>query len=482
MRSNGLLKWLTIPLVLVVVFVSIRLFSDAPVVAPATQATGASAPDLTPSEMTALGIEGDSPEDTVATLVAQVKQLREELSEAVSTNKRQQAENERLRLRDRTIDQRIETAVSRERDEWLRTAEQDRADQQQQTNNLFEELRSRLDSGTVDANNDLPIGFGLDGQDSKETAGSEVLWIDPMDLQRKSSDSRRSDSAESKDVTSPSSFAAAADSASDTWNSVSKAVSDTARSAIRETGSEPVYTIPPDATLVGAVAMTALIGRVPVDGAVVDAFPFKVIVGPDNLTANGIELPDLAGAIVSGTASGDWTFSCVRGEIKSITFVFQDGTIASSRESSGRNNRGDTQRSLGYLSDPHGVPCVSGTKRSNAQEYLTSQLLITAAGAGAASLIDSTSGNFSYVTGNNGQTLGTVGITGNEALERILAGGVHEASQWANKLYGQAFAAVYVPPTARVAIHIQEQINIDYDNGGRKVSHRLGEHHDTQME
>ncbi len=228
--------------------------------------------------------------------------------------------------------------------------------------------------------------------------------------------------------------------------------------------------------------MTALIGRVPVDGAVVDAFPFKVIVGADNLTANGIDLPDLAGAVVSGTTSGDWTFSCVRGEIKSITFVFQDGTISTSPESSGKSNRGDSQRSLGYLSDPHGIPCITGTKRSNAQEYLTSQLLITAAGAGAASLIDSTSGNFSYVTGNNGQTLGTVGITGNEALERILAGGVHEASEWANKLYGQAFAAVYVPPAAKVAIHIEEPIQIDYDPNGRKVNHRVGESHASHME
>ena len=53
----------------------------------------------------------------------------------------------------------------------------------------------------------------------------------------------------------------------------------------------------------------------------------KVLIGADNLTANGIELPDVAGAVVSGTASGDWTLSCVRGQVRSITFVFHDGTI-----------------------------------------------------------------------------------------------------------------------------------------------------------
>ncbi|HBP1257584.1 TPA: TIGR03752 family integrating conjugative element protein, partial [Pseudomonas aeruginosa] len=87
------------------------------------------------------------------------------------------------------------------------------------------------------------------------------------------------------------------------------------------------YTLPQNSTLMGSVAMSALIGRVPVDGTVNDPYPFKILIGPDNLTANGIELPDVAGAVASGTASGDWTLSCVRGQIRSLTFVFNDGTV-----------------------------------------------------------------------------------------------------------------------------------------------------------
>ena len=94
MRSNGLLKWLMIPVALMVLFVGIRLFSgggnDA---APRTQTASA----LTPDEMKALGIEGDTPNDTVATLVAQVKQLRTELQTAMTDSKAQRSENERLR-------------------------------------------------------------------------------------------------------------------------------------------------------------------------------------------------------------------------------------------------------------------------------------------------------------------------------------------------------------------------------------------------
>src|SRR3546814_6627359 len=114
-------------------------------------------------------------------------------------------------------------------------------------------------------------------------------------------------------------------------------------------------------------------------------YPFKILVGPDNLTANGINIPDVAGAVFSGAASGDWTLSCVRGQVRSITFVFHDGTIRTIPEDSERNNQRNNQEDgLGWISDPYGIPCVSGDRRSNAQQYLSTQALITAAGAGAA--------------------------------------------------------------------------------------------------
>ncbi|EON5214738.1 TPA: TIGR03752 family integrating conjugative element protein, partial [Escherichia coli] len=95
----------------------------------------------------------------------------------------------------------------------------------------------------------------------------------------------------------------------------------------QKASTRAVYTLPENSTLAGSRAMTALLGRVPVNGTVTDPYPFKILVGKDNLTANGIELPDVEGAVVSGTASGDWTLSCVRGQVNSITFVFADGTV-----------------------------------------------------------------------------------------------------------------------------------------------------------
>ncbi len=114
-------------------------------------------------------------------------------------------------------------------------------------------------------------------------------------------------------------------------NEITRQKAELARNAKNERGIEdaatPVYTLPENSTLVGSQAMTALLGRVPIDGKVTDPYPFKVLIGKDNLTANGIQLPDVEGAIVSGTATGDWTLSCVRGDVQSITFVFSDGTV-----------------------------------------------------------------------------------------------------------------------------------------------------------
>ena len=469
MRSNGLLKWLLIPVALLVLFVAIRLFSGGGASAPPT-ADGSSR--LTPEEMKALGIEGDTPRDTVATLVAQVKQLRTELQTALSDNRSQREENQRLRQRENAIDQRISSALESERSN-LRRDQQQAASTRQQTEGLLADLQQRLDSigGRGGGHADLPVGLGLrDGDEAGMEGG--MRWVEPDDA--KQSDGRgRSNGG----INFPTSFG----SSQSTLETTAQTVANAGARAAGVKSAMPVYTVPTNSTLMGSVAMTALIGRVPIDGTVNDPYPFKVLVGPDNLTANGIYIPDVAGAVFSGTASGDWTLSCVRGQVRSITFVFHDGTIRTIPEDRDGNQQNNQQRDgLGWISDPYGIPCVSGERRSNAQQYLGSQALITAAGAGVASLIDSDSGQMSYV-GADG-SIGSVGISGNEAVGRILAGGVRDMADWVNKLYGQAFAAVYVQPGAKVAVHLEKPLAIDFDPEGRKVDHRAGESHALELE
>ncbi|UVO16340.1 MULTISPECIES: TIGR03752 family integrating conjugative element protein [Pseudomonadaceae] len=463
MHSNGLLKWLMIPLALLLVFVAVKLFSagsDAP-------GTAEEASRLTPDEAKALGIEGDTPRDTVATLVAQVRQLRTELQTALSDNKVQRDENQRLRQREGAIDQRIQSALDSERNQ-LHQDRQQLSNERQQTQGMLQQLQQRFDAIGTEGHADLPVGLGLEPSDG--LPGDTPRWIEPED-RRDDGQSRTTGTVGS--FSFPTSFGPA----QKTLESTASSAVDAGRRAAGVQETTAVYTVPTNSTLMGSIAMTALIGRVPIDGTVNDPYPFKVLIGRDNLTANGIDIPDVAGAVVSGTASGDWTLSCVRGQIRSVTFVFEDGTIRTlpkddERGSNRQNSSTDTQDGLGWISDPYGIPCVSGERRSNAQQYLGTQALITAAGAGVASLIDADSGQVSYMSSNG--SVGTVGIGANEAMGRILASGVQDMSAWVNKLYGQAFAAVYVKPGARVAVHLEQPLTLDYDPAGRRVDHRLG--------
>jgi integrating conjugative element protein (TIGR03752 family) len=333
--------------------------------------------------MKALGIEGDTPRDTVATLVAQVKQLRTELQTALTDNKSQREENQRLRQRENAIDQRINRRSNPSAPTCA--GPEQAASARQQTEGC-----SPTCSGawTASAARRRPCrsarGPGAAGGDEAGMEGG-VRWVEPDDA--KPAEGRNGSRGAGGGMSFPTSFGPA----QSTLETTAETVANAGARAAGVKSAKPVYTVPTNSTLMGSVAMTALIGRVPIDGTVNDPYPFKVLVGPDNLTANGIDIPDVAGAVFSGTASGDWTLSCVRGQVRSITFVFHDGTIRTIPEDREGNQQNNQQRDgLGWISDPYGIPCVSGERRSNAQQYLGSQALITAAGAGVASLIEAT--------------------------------------------------------------------------------------------
>src|SRR3546814_17115430 len=101
-----------IPVALLVLFAGIRLLSGSDT--PRSRAAG-SGSQLTPEEMQALGIEGDTPHDTVATLVAQVKQMRTELQTAQADNKTQRSENARLPQPETAIHQPLNSALASDR-------------------------------------------------------------------------------------------------------------------------------------------------------------------------------------------------------------------------------------------------------------------------------------------------------------------------------------------------------------------------------
>lgn len=484
MKSSALLKWLMIPAVLLVVLIAINLLSSSGKDTTGSSTENSVIDSLTPEESKVLGVDADSPRDTVATLVGQVKQLRSELKTVLEDNAKQKATGDSLRQRDSQIDQRIQSAIRAERERRTREDEKSQGEARA-TQGVIDDLQRRFDTLNKRADQaELPVGLGLDDGEMKRARPEQTHWVEPQDTVH---DQRKPDAATRTSRAPNGQFSVRFEETAHQIEDTADAAANTLRNADRllPTGSvTPVYTVTADATLVGSVAMTALVGRIPIDGTVNDPYPFKVVIGADNLMANGIELPDLAGAIVSGIATGDWTLSCVRGRIRSLTYVFNDGTVRTVPSSTGSlsTRASGAEGGLGWISDPHGIPCVSGRRISNAAQYLTTQTLVTAAGAAAATLIDSDAGNLSFVRGSDGSSLGTVGITGDEAMARVLAGGVHDVSQWVEKLYGQATAAIYVPPLADVAVHIEVPLEIDFDASGRKVKHQLGAPHASDLD
>lgn len=485
MKNNPLLKYLVLPFLLVVVVVMIRMGGPS-----SSQQNPEGNPTLTEEQAKKLGVDGDTASDTLRTMVAESKELKAQVSKALQGNNDLKQQNHELQKRlegfDRTVDARMQGVQN-----TLQQAVQE------QGKTFVDELKQQYESLARDHSitgsegSELPIGFGLqpgDEQGFKGASELELIWIEPQDGTPVDANGKPIPNGSNQAANGfnfPTSFGATLDHGQHLLNTTTTPIageisSQEARKQVRKT-----YTLPQNATLMGSVAMSALIGRVPIDGTVNDPYPFKVLIGPDNLTANGIDLPDVAGAVASGTASGDWTLSCVRGQIRSLTFVFNDGTVrtlpapadeANGSQSSGQSSSGQQsiQGGLGWISDPYGIPCVSGERKSNASQYIGSQVLITAAGAGAASLIKS-DGNSSVVSTPGGVV--STGISGSEAMGKIIGQGVNDISSWVNKLYGQAFAAVYVQPGAKVAVHLDQQLAIDYELKGRKVDYTLGADH-----
>ncbi|WP_417329726.1 TIGR03752 family integrating conjugative element protein [Halomonas cupida] len=478
LKGNGLVKIL-VPSFIALVVAIVMLWPGAD----SNQQSGSNGgeerdPSLTLSEdeLKALGIEGDTPEDTVATLVGQTRAMREEMNRVLETNQRLREQNADMLEDRRDVQSQIRSALHQQQQDFNQERQSSQRENQSLLQSLQREISNLKDGFSGEGSNeDVPIGLGLEGGGVGSGNGSNLSWIEPMDQRVEEGPGRRGQEG----PTFPTSFKEAASDVGNAASRTGSAIQSSATGQPDEATVEPVYTIPENSTLMGSLSMTALLGRVPVDGTVNDPYPFKVMVGKDNLTANGIELPEVQAAIVSGTATGDWTLSCVRGNISSMTFVFEDGTVRTvpSPEdvNQGRGNGNDSNQNqtigggdaIGWISDRNGIPCISGLRRSNAKEYLSTQSLLTAAGAGAATMLsddDSTSITSIGADGSISQAM-----TGNQAMGQILAQGVNDMSQWVNKLYGEAFAAVYVPPGQEVAIHINKQLPIDYETEGRKV-------------
>lgn len=253
----------------------------------------------------------------------------------------------------------------------------------------------------------------------------------------------------------------------------------------------PFFTVPENSTLVGAVSMTSLIGRVPIDGRVTDPMQFKAIVGRENLAANGFELPpDLEGMIVTGIAIGDMALSCSEGKVRSVTFVFNDGTVQTISErtrgggSTVSANNASSGRDLGYISDEHGNPCITGKFVTNAPAYLADLAMLKGLDVAAQAYADA-----QRTVSNNLQTGNTTSqITGSSsgyAMAQAASGATDEIVRWMTSRLKNSFDAVVTPSGRPLVIHLDKELRIDKMPDARKLVYRQqasrqltrGEHH-----
>lgn len=371
--------------------------------------------------------DADSPADTIKTLTANVSELLAE----VDTLRKDNADLHKAKGELETeFSNRIASEITEYHQSQSAVGRRSENDVLQLRDQV-EALAEQIDGlGESLAGSDIPFGFGLDGlsQDQGMAIATSYLWIDPLD---------------------------------------SPPTSGEFGTPIASAHLRPRITIPRNATLIGSKAMTALIGRVPIQGQLRDPMPFKVLTGTENLAANGFTIDGLQGMVWSGYAIGDWTLGCVSGRLESVTFIFSDGTIHSMPEGSAGSS--SSQSSLGWISDEYGVPCIAGQRKSNAIEFLTQQasLNATEAAANAAAALETTQtsdllgGVQSLITGDMGKYV----------LGKTIAGGTEATAAWLAQRASQEFDAIYVAAGQTVAIHIDLEIRIDYDREGRRLNH-----------
>ena len=256
----------------------------------------------------------------------------------------------------------------------------------------------------------------------------------------------------------------------------------------------PWFTIPENATLTRVTAMTAIIGRVPVDGRVTDPMNFKAIIGRENLAANGWDVPDeISGIVVSGVAIGDMALSCSEGRIHSLTFVFEDGSIrtVSTRRrggaaagTAGGSATGQAgagaQPALGYISDLWGNPCISGRFVTNAPAYLTD--VVGLRSLGVASRAYAAAQTTTTESAQSGTTSTAVtGSRGAYVLGQAASGATDEVTNWILGRLKSSFDAVVTPAGQKIVLHVEQEIAIDRPAKPRRLDHQQGPQASLQM-
>ena len=240
--------------------------------------------------------------------------------------------------------------------------------------------------------------------------------------------------------------------------------------------TEMVYTLPDLSIGFDSSALTALVGRVYVDESeITNPFEFKLVLGRDNVAANGQELPsEIEGMFFEGFATGDRLLSCVRGVITTASFLFRDGTVVPAYVGDpGSRPDNDVYPSgrIGYITDPRGN-CIPGQFVSDAPKWLAANAVLAGAQGYAQALRQQEIETASIIDGSNVTVVENfTGEAGRFAGASALVGGIDVVNEYAQDRLDEIFEAVYVPPGHPVVVHLQQEIRIDRVPDARKVTY-----------
>ncbi|MCX4030178.1 TIGR03752 family integrating conjugative element protein [Endozoicomonas sp. SM1973] len=389
--------------------------------------------------------DADSTIDTIRQLTAETEQNNEAMNRVIDDNKSLKSTLHNYSKRMDSIEKEARVVQQKNQKEVERLRRENK-----QLKNQLSHINTDLDNTKSEiGKNGLPANFGFDqvqenmnqyGSQLKSDATGSGYWVEPIDVTPL--DEKGNVADQKRFLNKKYSFS----SSKKEKNAEEKTV-------------VPVYTIPKNSTLFDATAMTALIGRIPVNGQTQDPYPVKLLMGNDNLAANGIRIPGLQGMIWSGHAVGDWNLKCVSVRLTSATFVFQDGRIVT--------KDAKNKSPIGYISDKRGVPCIAGKLKTNAGAFISQRVALAAfQAAGEAYKAKQTTQN----SGPFGNTSTTVSGNVNQyALGSAISSSTSEVSKWLLERQQKSFDVVAVEPGKEVIVHVEDAIEIDYDKEGRKV-------------
>lgn len=397
--------------------------------------------------------DADTPADTIRRLHAEMAKTDQDAKAVIAENKRLQNENARLRNEERTAREKMRADVLSEANKARAAADQNHSTQIAALTRELADLRSRMSERLP------PVSLTPDRL-VPAPQEDEFQWLQPMDK----GEAAGTPGVQKAALTSAGAGSPAAPGGSERIESPGK-------SAV------PYFTIPPLASLISSTSLTAIIGRVPKRGRLVDPVPFRVLVGRDNLAASGLFVPEAVfGMVFEGTAVGDYALECTYGNIDAATFIFQDGTIRSVRPKQGgggnaaAGNGNGNQGRLAYVADRFGTPCISGELISNADSILAMRVALTAAEAAAQAAAAA------QTTTTTGAALGTTttsvtGDLGPYIAGKTAAGGFKEIDKYFADRLNDIFDAVFVPAGRELAIMVQQEITLDYEPNGRKLDY-----------